>query len=127
MTGQVYKEVIRDVMLPYAAESMAPEWKVQHDNDPKHTSRVVKDFLRSENINVIDWPAQSLDLNPIENLWEDVDRSINRDRCSNLDLLWEQVQKAWYATPVEVCKKLVNSMDRRCADVLRNNGFPSKY
>ena len=127
MNGEKYKEIMKDVMLPYARCVMPPQWVFQHDNDPKHTARIVKKFLQDESVNVMFWPAQSPDLNPIENLWENVNRRIRREKCSRLDNLWEQIEKAWYETPVVECEKLVNSMNRRCASVLKNKGFSTKY
>ena len=48
---------------------MSVNYLFQHDHEPEHTSGFVKYWLSVQNINVLDWPSQSFDLNVNENLW----------------------------------------------------------
>ena len=88
---------------------------------------VVKHFLRKENVRVSDWPLQSPDLNPIENLWDSVDKRIDRSKATYLDKLWEAIQNAWYSISIGICQRLVDSVGKRCRTALKSKGYPTKF
>lgn len=53
----VYRDILQNVMYPYADEEMPIRWVYQHDNDPKHTAKVVKSWLQEHNVSVLNWPS----------------------------------------------------------------------
>lgn len=127
MDQHVYVDILEKVMFPYAEYDMPLKWVFQQDNDPKHTSRKAKEWFRAKGIQVMVWPAQSPDLNPIENLWADVKRAVAKQNPTNNNQLWEVVKDSWRNISRERCQNLVDSMQRRCSAVLKSRGYTTKY
>ena len=101
----------------------------QQDNDPKHTCRKAKAYFQDQEYQVLQWPAQSPDLNPIEHLWHHLKRCLAAYEVEPKGILelWERVQKEWDAIPAEVCQNLIESMARRVEAVLKAKGGYTKY
>lgn len=122
-----YVEILKNQMLPFAEEEMPLTWEFMQDNDPKHSSRLAKSWFLENNVRVLDWPSQSPDLNPIEHLWGVLKNKIGAHKAKNKQDLWQTIQEAWYAIPPETCANLVESMQRRCKEVLQMKGASTKY
>ena len=99
----------------------------QQDNDPKHTALINKAYVRNQGWKTFEWPSQSPDLNPIENLWSILDDKVKYRRCNTEDDLFEVLQDAWYDLDTDLLTNLADSMPRRCQAVIDSKGWPTKY
>ena len=75
----------------------------------------------------MDWPPQSPDLNPIEQLWDHLDRQLRLKSSSNADQTFATLQKLWSEIPLNVLEVYVNSMHNRCMAVIKVKGGHTKY
>ncbi|CAD6189904.1 unnamed protein product [Caenorhabditis auriculariae] len=113
MDKHVYKDILQNQMLPHL-RAMGRGSVYQQDNDPKHTSLFVKDWFKSRRVNVMGWPSQSPDLNPIEHLWEELERRCANKRAKNCNEKFAQLLSEWNQIPMSTIDTLLNSMQRRC-------------
>ncbi len=126
MDGKFYTEIL-EKHIPEVRSMLGNRWRLQQDNDPKHTSRIAKEFLDDNVPAVMDWPSNSPDLNPIENLWAIVKRSVELRRPKNLSELEVFLGEEWGKISNSLLINLVNSMPQRCKEVIEKNGERISY
>ncbi|KAI2657595.1 Transposable element Tc1 transposase [Labeo rohita] len=97
------------------------------DLSPAHTAKTTKSWLNEHGVGVLDWPENSPDLNPIDNLWGIVKRKMRNKRPNNADDLKATVKETWASIPPQQCHRLITSMPRRIKAVIKAKGAPTKY
>lgn len=127
MNAAIYKDILERNLLAYAEETMPQDWIFQQDNDPKHTSKLLKQWFSASNVRVLSWPSQSPDLNPIEHLWEKLDRQVRKHTYSNKVTLFKSLKKEWGKIPPACINRLIESMPHSCAAVIAAKGMATKY
>jgi len=136
MNAQQYIDILTHCLLltlDNCAEhpDMPPrtELMFQRDNDPKHRSRLASVWFEDEGIKVMQRPAQSPDLNPIEHLWVHLKRKLSTysEAPGGVFELWQRVRGEWKDITAETCQSLIEGMPRRVEAVIRVEGDQTKY
>ncbi len=128
ITATVYQDILEHFMLPSADQLFKDaDFIFQHDLAPAHTAKSTKSWLNDHGVGVFDWPANSPDPNPIENLRGIVKRKMRNKRPKNADELKATVKETWASIPPQQCHKLITSMPRRIEDVIKAKGAPTMY
>ncbi len=91
VTAPIYQDIVEHFMLPSADQLFKDDFIFQQDLTPAHTAKSTKSWLNDHGVGVLDWPANSPDLN-IENLWCIVKRKIRNKRLK-MQMSWRSLSK----------------------------------
>lgn len=126
-----YKSVMESVLIPYihSLESGDVAYQFMQDGAPCHTAKSIKNLFSESNLQVLPWPGNSPDLNPIENVWNGLKRIVYSSPNPTLAVLKANIEDAWRNNPdlKTLAASCINSMPRRIAAVIKAKGGLTKY
>ena len=97
MNRNKYKAVLQAHVLPVMQRDFPDGGGIfQQDLASCHTSQKMCTFFEESGLTILDWPGNSPDINPIENLWAIIKSRIEKDNCSTMQNLICAVTKACY-------------------------------
>ena len=127
LTAVCYRD---QVLMPHVLSLVnAHNLTFQHDNARPYVARVCRDFLNQNNVQVLDWPPYSPDLNPIEHLWNVLDRRVRKrvNVPNNVAQLQLALIQEWNNIPQRTIDNLVGSMFRRVRAATAARGGHTRY
>jgi predicted transcriptional regulator len=129
LDSEDYITMLETHLLPCIKKIGGKNAIFQQDGASIHRSMRTSEWLKSKKINVLSWPANSPDLNPMENLWALLVRKLydNSRQFQNIKDLKEKLVECWQMITNEDLKKLIESMPRRIIETIQKKGNPTHY
>ena len=128
MNGSMYREILEKNLQKSATSfGHGRNFMLQHDNDPKHTTKFTKELFENNGISTLNWPSQSPDLNPIENLWNTLKVKVHKRNPQNIKQLEELCKEEWGKVTLDQWGKHVANYRKRLEAVKQNRGYATKY
>ncbi|CAM4846293.1 unnamed protein product, partial [Rotaria magnacalcarata] len=125
LNGPAYINTIKEALPMFihnAFDAGNQNWTYMQDNAPCHTSKYTMNWMKNNGINLVKWPASSPDLNPIENLWDHIDKKLRKLKPTNVGELQTMIEDLWLGITAKQCLTLVNSMPRRIKQCISVRG-----
>jgi hypothetical protein len=102
---------------------------LMEDGSPLHRSNAPKHWLQEHEVKKMVWPAQSPDMNPIENLWMQMKQRVAKAHTPSMtrETFTKSIMDAWEDISIDRINTLVNSMPSRVSDLMKNKGKSTRW
>jgi hypothetical protein len=128
LKAEGYQNILQSKLLPYLKRhNERCHYIFQQDNDSKHKAKSTIGWLKAQQIKTLDWPPQSPDLNPIENLWSELDRRTKHRQPKSGEELFGILRNCWNAINPNELQRYTDNMHDRLQAVIDANGWQTKY
>jgi len=131
LTALRYQSILT-LNLKRSADAFWPErdrgqWWFQQDGAAPHTAGTSQTWFHNHGIDIIEWPAWSPDLNPIEELWNDLKARVYGRHPHTMEELERYVTEEWAATELSFINHICRNMPKRLQLVVANHGHKIPY
>lgn len=128
MTADGYIDILNENMEESLLKmGLEDNYIFQQDNDPKHMAKKTQAFFRACRIKPLEWPPQSPDLNPIENLWAILDNRVEKTHVTNKQTYFAALEQAWNELDPQHLRNLVESIPKRLQSIIEAKGGHIDY
>lgn len=130
LNAETYEEILDNHALPTLWQQFGiGPFIFQHDNARVHKAQVITEWFQDMGVQELDWPAQSPDINPIEHMWDELERRLRArpQRPTTKSELFAVLQEEWNSIPASTYRKLVESLPRRVEDIIQAKGGSTAY
>lgn len=123
-----HRDILRHSLIPTFRQFFpAGPWMFQQDNVRFHTTPETITYLHEKGVTFLEWPPWSPDLNPIENLWNDLKRRVYNRYPQTMEQMEAIIKEEWQATDLNFISRICRSMPDRLQLLLDNEGHKIHY
>lgn len=128
LNSKRYQDILKGNLVA-SARTFWPNshWWFQQDNWSVHTSQTSRQWFDMHGIDLIEWPAWSPDLNPIEELWSDIKHRVYSRHPQTMEELEAIIGEEWQATDLHFIARICGNMPHRLKAVIENEGHKIAY
>ena len=127
MTSDRYIETLQGYLFNEKSKKSLKKMVFQQDGATCHTAKKSKTFLSASGVTVLTWPANSPDLNPIENIWSILKHEVEIRGVKTKEELINAVEEEWKRLDQEIIKKTIETMRKRIEQVVERGGKKCDY
>ena len=128
MKKELFVSILEGTLLPFVKDVYPDGHKLMQDNDPKHTSLYAKEWIDENGVNWWKTPAESPDLNPIENLWHELKEYIRREvKPKTKEQLIQGIAEFWGTVDKNKCLKYIGHLKKVIPKVIDLEGAATGY
>lgn len=129
MNAEIYRDEVLDPHVKLFRGAVGDNFLLMDDNARPHRADLVNEYLETEGIQRMEWPAYSPDLNPIENMWDALGRRLacRQPPPTTLRELKKAIIHEYTLLPQALLNNLIHSMENRCKACISVKGDHIPY